>query len=161
MSSVFPVMARIAEDLQAVEFPPHPVTNRAPSVSIGQDETTRDEQIVVRLRTDDDPASLAWASMGAGGREQRYIVDVWALSSIAGRTWADMWERLEVLVEAVLAVFTNDSGQFLPPGGVDPDDGNEFGIFHGMAADENHNQWANDEGWHGECRVAVSIAARI
>lgn len=159
----FAVLSAMAADLEAVGWPPHPTTNRPPRVSIGQDETNQDESIVVRLRTDNDDATAAWASMGRGGRDERFIADVWILSSVPGATYSVMWDRLAELTEAVLDVFIDEDGQFVKPSGTELDEDMvpPYGVWDGAANAELQNQWGTDEGWSGECRVAVRIAARI
>lgn len=159
----FAVLSAMANDLEAVGWPPHPTTNLPPQVSIGQDATNEAESIVVRLRTDDDNATAEWSSMGRGGRDERFIADVWIMSTVPGASYTDMWNRLEELTEVVLAVYTDDAGQFIPPTGtaLDEDMDPPHGVYNGAANAELQNQWGTDEGWSGECRVAVRIAARI
>lgn len=158
-TTIFEVPARIAADVEGHTFPPHPITDRAPGIN-PSDYDEADESIIVVSRTFDDDSVVSWQAMGAGGRHERYIVDVIVTTRVHGRTWAQMMERLGDLTLAVLAMYTDDHGQFVPPGGVD-DGVNEYGIFTGMANAERSNQWGTDEGWAGQCRVAIRIAAQI
>lgn len=160
LTTIFDVPVRIAEDLGAVAFSPHPVTGHKPGLN-PWDYTQAEESVIVVSRTNDDDAVAEWESMGRDGRGERYIVDVVVTTQVRGRTWAQMMERLDELTTAALELFTDDNGQFLPPGGVDADGANPYGIWTGMANAERSNQWTDDEGWYGQCRVAVRIAARI
>lgn len=160
-TSIFDVPVRVAEDMADAAFPPHEVTNAKPGVNPA-DWPEALEAVVVLSRANDDAAVLEWMSFGSGGREERYIVDVHVRTQVPGRSWAQMMARLADLVGVVLDVYTDSAtSRFLPPGGLEAGGANRYGIFHGMANAELQDQWPTDEGWAGECRVALRIAARI
>lgn len=159
-TSTFAVAKQVADDMDAAAFPPHPVTGELPRVSIGAPSTEAAEQIVIRIRTSEDAATTEWASMR--DRDERYIVDVWVLSEVRGVEWPEMWERLADLTGVVLATYTDPAtGGFTPPGGLDAEGANQFGVWTGDITAEEHDQWGTDEGWAGQCRVALRFAAQI
>jgi len=160
LTTIHAVPMQVARDMDGTSFPPHPATNRLPTVNPA-DYPDADESIVIVSRTADDDTVAEWLTMGQRGRDERYIVDVIVTTQVAGTSWVDMMSRLSELTEVVLAVYTDDNGQFVPPGGVDTDGENTHGIWTGMANAERSNQWGTDEGWCGQCRVALRIAARI
>jgi hypothetical protein len=159
-TTIFDVPMRIARDMSTVTFPPHPTTDREVAVNPA-DYPDADESVVIVSRTSDDDTTAEWAAMGQLGRDERYIVDIVVTTQVAGQSWVAMMERLAALTEAVLDVYTDDRSQFVPPGGVDATGENPYHIWTGMANAERSNQWGTDEGWAGQCRVAVRIAARI
>jgi hypothetical protein len=159
-TTIFDVPMQIARDMEGTGFPPHPVTNVAPTVNPA-DYPDAAESIVIVSRTSDDDTVTEWASMGSLGKHETYIVDIVVTTQVAGVVWVDMMTRLAELTVAVLDVYTDDNGQFVPPGGVDAENENPYRIFRGMATAERSNQWGTDEGWCGQCRVAIRIAARI
>lgn len=156
----FAVTERIATMLEDATWPAHPVTTETPHVSIGMDEAYSGEAIIVRLRTDEDAATVEWMKMSTHGRDERFIVDVYVESTVAGATWRQMWDRLAELADVVLAKFVDDS-QFIHPGGRDDTAPGYLGVWSGDANVAEHDQWGTDEGWSGRCRIAVRVAALI
>ncbi len=159
-TTIFAVPMQVARDMESTGFTPHPTTNQPPTVNPA-DYPDAAESVVIVARTFDDDTVTEWASMGRLGREERYIVDIVVTTQVPGVTWVEMMERLETLTETVLAAYTDLNSQFVPPGGLDAAGENPHRICNGMAIAERSSQWGTDEGWCGQSRVSLRIAARI
>lgn len=158
-SRVFVAVAQIAADLEAATWPIHD-TMGLPTVGVGDsrnpkpNETEVGEFVDVLYRVEDD-ASIEWARMSQPGKDERFLVDVYVRSSVAGVDRGDAWSRLEELAEVVQSRYwAPATGTFTPPAfpGVAPLGGVER---------VTPQMWRTDEGWAGDCIVTFRIAARI
>jgi hypothetical protein len=165
-SSVFGVLAWIADRLEASVWPTHAETQDKPAVGVGNSyiadrQPVGPDMVDVVYRVEDD-ATIDWVTISPATRDERFLVDIYIRTMVPGQSRQRCWERLAELADVVQGVFYDPtSGEFTPPG-TNPDGVNEA-WYHplGGIARVAPQAWPADQGWVGECTVTVAVATRI
>jgi hypothetical protein len=163
-SSVFGVLAWIADRLERSVWPPHAETQDRPAVGVGDSyrgTPTGTDMVDVVYRVEDD-ATIDWVTVSPASRDERFLVDIYIRTMVPGQDRHRAWERLAELADVVQGVFYDPtSGEFTPPG--HNSDGTNEAWYHplGGIARVAPQAWPTDQGWVGECTVTVAVATRI
>lgn len=153
-SRVFAAIRRIAADLDAAAWPPHPVTGHQPVVGAGANADSSEDMVDVVYRVEDS-ASSTWAAMSKARQDETFEVDVYIRCATLGAERAEAWDRLEQLADVVQGLYRDSAtGQYTAP---------DFpGVSQlGGLTRVTPAMWAGDEGWSGEVIVTFRIEARI
>lgn len=157
-SAVFDVLDAIRGAVVEADWPTHGDTLAKPDVGYAFDESgdMADETVQVIDRVEDD-ASIEWARFSPGGRDERFLVDIFVRTAVFGQHRDRCWDRLRELSEVVQGVFYNPTtGDMEPPGDVT---GWVPGV--GGIARVTPRMWHDLEGWVGQCVVTVAVLVRI
>lgn len=151
----------VSERLTTASFPPNETTGRVPLSGTANDKTgVYDEWVDVEVRIEDTGTSVEWVRIGDGAvgrRDERFYVDIYISSTVAGKTRSAALERIRQLTQVVEDLFYDpDTGKLIPVGV-----GLAWSSGLGGIRQVVPQAWRTDQGWSAACTVSVAVAARI
>lgn len=160
-SSTTDALLDVSERLTAATFPVNATTGRVPLSGTANDRTgVYDEWIDVEVRIEDTGTSVEWARIGDGAvgrRDERYFVDIYISSTVAGKDRATALDRIRELTQVVEDLFYDPvTGALIPVG-----NGLDWASPLGGVRQVVPQAWRTDQGWSAACTVSVAVAARI
>lgn len=160
-SATIDALIDVSERLTAASFPPNETTGRVPLSGTANDKTgTYDEWVDVEVRIEDTGTSTEWARIGNGAvgrRDERFFVDIYISSTVAGKTRTAALERIRQLTQVVEDLFHDpDTGALIPVGV-----GAAWSSMLGGIRQVVPQAFRTDQGWTAACTVSVAVAARI